>query len=148
MQLDINGQIYDVEAEPDMPLLWVLRDMLDLTGTKYGCGIGICGSCVVLINEEPVRSCVVSASSAIGKKVMTIEGLSDDNSHPLQIAWMEVAVTQCGYCQPGQIMSAAALLMKVPKPSESQIDLALNDNICRCGTYQRIREAIHLASKG
>lgn len=148
MQLDINGQIYDVDAEPDMPLLWVLRDLLNLTGTKYGCGIGVCGSCVVLMNEEPVRSCLVSASSAVGKKVITIEGLSDNNSHPLQIAWMEKAVTQCGYCQPGQIMSAAALLMKVPKPTDEQIDMAMNDNICRCGTYQRIREAIHLASKG
>ena len=148
MQLDINGRNYDVDAEPDMPLLWVLRDLLDLTGTKYACGIGVCGSCVVLINEEPVRSCIVTASSAVGKRIITIEGLSDDNSHPLQIAWMEQAVTQCGYCQPGQIMSAAALLLKVPKPTDAQIDLAMNDNVCRCGTYQRIREAIHLASKG
>lgn len=148
MQLDINGRYYDVDAEPDMPLLWVLRDLLDLTGTKYACGIGVCGSCVVLINEEPVRSCIVTASSAVGKRIITIEGLSDDNSHPLQIAWMEQAVTQCGYCQPGQIMSAAALLLKVPKPTDAQIDLAMNDNVCRCGTYQRIREAIHLASKG
>jgi isoquinoline 1-oxidoreductase subunit alpha len=148
MLLNVNNKSYNVDVESDMPLLWVLRDIIELTGTKYGCGIGICGSCVVLIDGEPNRSCILPVADAVGKNITTIEGLSDDNSHPLQIAWMDRNVTQCGYCQPGQIMSAAALLQKVPKPTDQQIQDALHDNICRCGTYQRIIEAVQLASKG
>ncbi len=143
--LQINGQTYTIEAEREMPLLWVLRDLLGLTGTKFSCGAGLCGSCTVLIDDEPVRSCVTLVENATGKSITTIEGLSPDGSHPLQKAWIEERVTQCGYCQPGQIMNAAALLMKNPDPSDADIDKAMRDVLCRCGTYQRIRSAIHRA---
>jgi isoquinoline 1-oxidoreductase alpha subunit len=145
--LQINGQAYAVEAEPGMPLLWLLRDLLGLTGTKFGCGMGLCGSCTVLIDGEPVRSCVTLAENTVGKKITTIEGLSPDISHPLQKAWLEEHVTQCGYCQPGQIMSAAALLQKAPQPSDAEINIAMGNVLCRCGTYQRIRKAIHRAAE-
>jgi aerobic-type carbon monoxide dehydrogenase small subunit (CoxS/CutS family) len=141
--LQINGQAYTVEAEAQMPLLWVLRDLLGLTGTKYGCGAGLCGSCTVLMDGEPIRSCITLVENTTGKAITTIEGLSPDISHPLQKAWLEEHVSQCGYCQPGQIMNAAALLKKNPHPSDADIDAALSDVLCRCGTYQRIRKAIH-----
>lgn len=145
--LQINGETYTVEAEREMPLLWVLRDMLGLTGTKFSCGAGLCGSCTVLIDDEPVRSCVTPVENVTGKTIMTIEGLSPDGSHPLQKAWLDEHVTQCGYCQPGQIMNAAALLKKNPKPSDDDINAAMGDVLCRCGTYQRIRSAIHRAAQ-
>lgn len=145
--LQINGQTYTVEAEREMPLLWVLRDLLGLTGTKFSCGAGLCGSCTVLIDDEPVRSCVTGVESVVGKNIITIEGLSPDGSHPLQKAWLEERVTQCGYCQPGQIMNAAALLKKNPNPSDEDINAAMGDVLCRCGTYQRIRSAIHRAAQ-
>lgn len=145
--LQINGQTYTVEAEREMPLLWVLRDLLGLTGTKFSCGEGLCGSCTVLIDDEPVRSCVTGVASVAGKSILTIEGLSPDGSHPLQKAWLEERVTQCGYCQPGQILNAAALLKKNPNPSDEDIDAAMGDVLCRCGTYQRIRSAIHRAAQ-
>jgi aerobic-type carbon monoxide dehydrogenase small subunit (CoxS/CutS family) len=145
--LQINGQTYTVEAEREMPLLWVLRDLLGLTGTKFSCGEGICGSCTVLIDDEPVRSCITGVASVVGKSIITIEGLSPDGSHPLQKAWIEERVTQCGYCQPGQIMNAAALLKKNPDPSDEDINAAMGDVLCRCGTYQRIRSAIHRAAQ-
>jgi aerobic-type carbon monoxide dehydrogenase small subunit (CoxS/CutS family) len=145
--LQINGQTYTVEAEREMPLLWVLRDLLGLTGTKFSCGEGICGSCTVLIDDEPVRSCITGVASAVGKSIVTIEGLSPAGSHPLQKAWIEEHVTQCGYCQPGQIMNAAALLKKNPNPSDEDINAAMGDVLCRCGTYQRIRSAIHRAAQ-
>ena len=141
--LQVNGQSYTVEAEAQMPLLWALRDLLGLTGTKFSCGIGACGSCTVLIDGEPTRSCVTPLSSLAGKAITTIEGLSPDGSHPLQIAWQAENVSQCGYCQPGQIMNAAALLEKNPNPSDADIDAAMSGTLCRCGTYQRIRKAIH-----
>lgn len=144
--LQINDQAYTVEAEAHMPLLWVLRDLMGLTGTKFSCGLGLCGSCTVLIDGEPTRSCVTLVERAAGKTITTIEGLSPDISHPLQKAWLEEHVTQCGYCQPGQIMSAAALLQKNPAPSDAEIDAALGNVLCRCGTYQRIRKAIHRAA--
>jgi isoquinoline 1-oxidoreductase subunit alpha len=143
----VNGQNYTVEAERQMPLLWVLRDLLGLTGTKFGCGQGLCASCTVLMNDEPVRSCVTQVENAAGKNIITIEGLSSDGSHALQKAWIEERVTQCGYCQPGQIMNAAALLKKNPKPTDADIDSAMGDVLCRCGTYQRIRAAIHRAAE-
>lgn len=145
--LQVNGQTYTVEAESQMPLLWVLRDLLGLTGTKFSCGAGLCGSCTVLIDDEPVRSCVTLVENAAGKTITTIEGLSPDGSHPLQRSWIEERVTQCGYCQPGQIMSAVALLKKNPDPSDTDIDQAMGDVLCRCGTYQRIRAAIHRAAQ-
>ena len=145
--LQINSQPYTVEAEAEMPLLWVLRDLLGLTGTKFSCGMGLCGSCTVLIDGEPTRSCVTHVENAAGKSITTIEGLSPDGSHPLQKSWIEEHVTQCGYCQPGQIMSAAALLQKNPQPSDEDIDAAMSDVLCRCGTYQRIRKAIHRAAE-
>ncbi len=145
--LQINGQQFTVQAEAQMPLLWVLRDLLGLTGTKFSCGMGLCGSCTVLIDGEPTRSCVTLVDSAAGKTITTIEGLSPDGSHPLQKAWMEEHVTQCGYCQPGQILNAAALLQKHPHPSDADIDAAMSDVLCRCGTYQRIRKAIHRAAE-
>lgn len=141
--LQINGQTYTIEAEAQMPLLWVLRDLLGLTGTKFGCGAGLCGSCTVLVDGEPIRSCITLVENAAGKAITTIEGLSPDISHPLQKAWLEEHVSQCGYCQPGQIMNAAALLKKNPHPSDADIDAAMSDVLCRCGTYQRIRKAIH-----
>ena len=128
-------------------MLWVLRDTLGLTGTKYGCGIAACGACTIHLDGQPVRACQTPASAAVGKKITTIEGLSKDKSHPVQQAWIEVGVPQCGYCQSGQIMSAAALLSKRREPSDLEIDAALSGNICRCGTYQRIRQAVHLAAK-
>jgi len=145
--LQINGQAYTVEAEAQMPLLWVLRDLLGLTGTKFSCGVGLCGSCTVLIDGEPEHSCVTPVERAAGKAITTIEGLSPEVSHPLQEAWLEENVSQCGYCQPGQIMNAAALLQKNPDPSDAEIDVAMSDVLCRCGTYQRIRKAIHRAAE-
>jgi isoquinoline 1-oxidoreductase subunit alpha len=145
--LQINGQAYTVEAEAQMPLLWVLRDLLSLTGTKFSCGMGLCGSCTVLIDGEPTHSCVTPVESLTGKTITTIEGLSPDGSHPLQKAWMDEHVTQCGYCQPGQIMNAAALLQKNSHPTDAEIHAVMNDVLCRCGTYQRIRKAIHRASE-
>ncbi|MEX0944015.1 MAG: (2Fe-2S)-binding protein [Pseudomonadales bacterium] len=145
-KLKVNGSTYDIEAEPEMPLLWVLRDTLGLRGTKYGCGIAQCGACTVHINGEPVQSCVVPISGVSGQ-VKTIEGLAQGpNLHPLQAAWIDHDVPQCGYCQAGQIMSAAALLAKNPDPSDSDIDRALAGNYCRCGTYIRIRAAVHTAA--
>lgn len=143
----LNGKSQTVDVAPKMPLLWVLRDTLNLTGTKFGCGIAFCGACTVHINGEATRSCITPVSSVAGKKVTTIEGLSDGHSHPVQQAWIEVDVPQCGYCQSGQIMAAAALLAQKPHPSDSEIDEAMGGNLCRCGTYQRIREAIHQAGK-
>ena len=146
MKLKVNGREHDVEVRPDTPLLWVLRDTLGLTGTKYGCGMELCGACTVLVDGEAVRSCGIPSESVAGKEIVTIEGLSRDRSHPLQKAWMEEEVPQCGYCQSGQILAAAALLAKKPKPSDADIDRAMNGIICRCGTYQRIRRAIHQAA--
>ena len=143
----VNGQTYTVEAEAQMPLLWALRDLIGLTGTKFSCGMGLCGSCTVLIDGEPTRSCVTPLSSLAGKAITTIEGLSLDGSHPLQKAWVDEHVSQCGYCQPGQIMNAAALLQKNKNPSDADIDAAMSRNLCRCGTYQRIRKAIHSAAQ-
>ena len=148
MVLNINKKDYDINADPEMPLLWALRDIIGLTGTKFGCGEGVCGSCTVLSDGVAIRSCATTVSEVIGKKIITIEGLSDDLTHPVQLAWMQVGVAQCGYCQPGQILSAVALLNVNPKPTEQEIDEAMEGNICRCGTYNRIKEAIHLASKG
>lgn len=145
-QLQINGKTLNADVEPDTPLLWVLRDSLGLLGTKYGCGIGQCGACTVHINGTAVRSCSLPVSAVGTKKVTTIEGLSEKGNHPVQQAWDEVDVAQCGYCQAGQIMTAAALLAKNPKPSAEQIDTAMNANLCRCGTYHRIREAVVVAS--
>jgi len=145
--LNVNGQAYEVEAFEDTPLLWVLRDNLGLTGTKFSCGIGQCGSCTVLIDGEPRRSCITPISTLGDGKVTSIEGLSDDASHPVQKAWLDEHVTQCGYCQPGQIMNAVALLEKNPNPSDDDIDVAMQNVLCRCGTYQRIRRAIHTAAE-
>lgn len=147
MKLDINGSVQEVEATPDMPLLWVIRDVLGFTGTKFGCGMAQCGACTVHLDGEPVRACVTPVSTVGTRKVRTIEGLSTDGSHPVQRAWAEADVVQCGYCQSGQIMSTVALLAKKPDPTDSDIDAALSGNICRCGTYVRIREAVHLAAK-
>jgi isoquinoline 1-oxidoreductase alpha subunit len=147
MKLDINGSVRDVEASGDMPLLWVLRDLLSLNGTKFGCGMAQCGACTVHLDGNPVRACVTPVSSVGTRKITTIEGLSPDGSHPVQRAWAEADVVQCGYCQSGQIMTAAALLAKRPDPTDVEIDSALSGNICRCGTYVRVREAIHLASR-
>ena len=145
-KLTVNGQSKSVDVPGDTPLLWVLRDSLNLHGTKYGCGIGQCGACTVHLNGQPVRSCLTPVSAAAKGPVTTIEGLSADGTHPLQKAWREIDVPQCGYCQAGQIMSAAALLTKHPKPSDTEIQTAMNGNVCRCGTYPRIREAIHKAA--
>ena len=147
MKLTVNGVERDVNAPSDMPLLWVLRDMLGLTGTKFGCGIAQCGACTVHLEGAPKRSCVLPVSAAAGKRITTIEGLSQDGTHPLQRAWAELDVVQCGYCQSGQIMSATALLAANPDPSDADIDAALSGNICRCGTYQRIRAAVHRAAE-
>ncbi|HYX73201.1 MAG TPA: (2Fe-2S)-binding protein [Steroidobacteraceae bacterium] len=144
--LNLNGRTTTLDVEGEMPLLWVLRDILGLTGTKYGCGMALCGACTVHLEGAPVRSCVTPVSAASGKRITTIEGLSPDNSHPVQRAWIELDVPQCGYCQSGQIMSAAALLTQTPQPSDADIDAAMAGNICRCGTYQRIRAAIHRAA--
>ena len=142
----LNGESKSVDVDPQMPLLWVLRDNLNMTGTKFGCGMALCGACTVHIDGEATRSCVTPISAVAGKKVTTIEGLSADGSHPVQKAWIEEDVPQCGYCQSGQIMSAAALLAKKPKPTDADIDDFMSGNICRCGTYQRIRKAIHRAA--
>jgi isoquinoline 1-oxidoreductase subunit alpha len=146
IKLTVNGRSTNVDVAPDTPLLWVLRDVLNLHGTKYGCGIGECGACTVHLGGRPVRSCLTPISATANAEVITIEGLSPENSHPLQRAWLEVDVPQCGYCQAGQIMSAAALLAKHPQPTDEEIDAAMNGNLCRCGTYLRIREAIHKAA--
>ena len=142
----VNGQPRSVEIDPDTPLLWVLRDTLGLTGTKFGCGMSLCGSCTVHVNGQPTRSCVTPARSVAGKRITTIEGLSTDSSHPLQQAWIDEQVPQCGYCQSGMLMTAAGLLARRPKPTDADIDEALSGHICRCGTYQRIRRAIHRAA--
>src|SRR5262245_21384460 len=148
MKLKVNGRVHDVSAPDDMPLLWVLRDLLGLTGTKYGCGMAQCAVCTVHLDGSAVRSCVLPVSAVKDRSVTTIEGLSDaPQLHPVQRAWIEADVVQCGYCQPGQIMAAAALLRAVPKPTDADIDGALSANLCRCGTYQRIREAVHLAAR-
>ena len=144
--ITVNGQAKDVTADPTMPLLWVLRDVLGMTGTKFGCGMAQCGACTVHIDGVPTRSCVTPLSSVGAKKITTIEGLSADGTHPVQQAWIELQVPQCGYCQSGQIMSAVALLEAKPHPTDADIDTAMNGNICRCGTYQRIRAAIHRAA--
>ncbi len=146
-KLIVNGRSTTVDAPAEMPLLWVLRDLLNLHGTKYGCGIGQCGACTVHLNGKAVRSCLTPVSAAANQPIMTIEGLSHDGSHPLQIAWELTDVPQCGYCQAGQIMSAAALLAKTPKPTDKEIDSAMNGNLCRCGTYLRIRAAVHKAAE-
>ncbi|TWR27523.1 (2Fe-2S)-binding protein [Mucilaginibacter pallidiroseus] len=145
--LTVNGQKHKVDADPNMPLLWAIRDIIGLTGTKYGCGAAQCGACTVHLNGESVRSCVTKLSRAAGQQVVTIEGLSANNNHPLQQAWNELNVPQCGYCQSGQLMSAAVLLRENPQPTDQDIDDAMSGNICRCGTYQRIRSAIHLAAE-
>ncbi|MBK6424125.1 MAG: (2Fe-2S)-binding protein [Gemmatimonadetes bacterium] len=147
IQLLVNGKPHRVDVAPDTPLLWVLRDTLALTGTKYGCGMAQCGACTVHLDGQAIRSCSTPVSAAAGKKITTIEGLSADGSHPLQQAWVAEQVPQCGYCQSGQIMQAAALLSQTPKPSDADIDAAMAGNICRCGTYQRIRAAIHRAAE-
>jgi isoquinoline 1-oxidoreductase subunit alpha len=147
ISLTVNGQRHDVDVTADMPLLWVIRDVVGLTGTKFGCGLSQCGACTVHLNGEPIRSCVTPASSAAGKTVTTIEGLSPTASHALQLAWIAEQVPQCGYCQSGQLMSAAALLAKHADPTDAEIDAAMSGNICRCGTYQRIRRAIHRAAR-
>ena len=146
ISLTVNNKLYNVDVAPDMPLLWVIRDVIGLTGTKFGCGLSQCGACTVHLDGNPVRSCSTPASVAAGKRVMTIEGLSPNSSHALQIAWIAEQVPQCGYCQSGQLMSAAALLAKTPKPTDAQIDAAMTGNICRCGTYQRIHRAIKRAA--
>jgi isoquinoline 1-oxidoreductase alpha subunit len=147
MRLRVNGEEHEVAAPGDMPLLWVLRDLLGLTGTKYGCGIGQCGACLVHVDGKPRRSCMTSASSVEGKSVITIEGLAANADHPVQRAWAELDVVQCGYCQSGQIMSAAALLAEKPRPTDADIDATLGRQICRCGTYQRVRAAVHRAAE-
>lgn len=143
--LNINNKQYSVDAEADMPLLWVLRDLLDLTGTKYGCGVASCGACTVIMDGTAVYSCQRPVGACVNKKIITIEGLSEDGSHPVQKAWQKAGVPQCGYCQPGQMMAAAALLGKNKKPSDETISSEMHNNLCRCGTYHRIKEAIHIA---
>ena len=145
-KLTVNGRSSTVDVPADMPLLWVLRDVLKLSGTKYGCGIGQCGACTVHLRGEPVRACLTRVSAAVNAPITTIEGLSADGTHPVQQAWEEMDVPQCGYCQAGQIMSASALLAKKPKPTDADIDTAMNGNLCRCGTYLRIRAAVHRAA--
>jgi aerobic-type carbon monoxide dehydrogenase small subunit (CoxS/CutS family) len=146
-RITVNGQALDVDASPDTPLLWVLRDHLAMTGTKFGCGMALCGACTVHLEGAAVRSCMLPLGSVQDRRVTTIEGLSKDRSHAVQRAWIELDVPQCGYCQSGQIMSAAALLEKTPRPSDAEIDAAMAGNICRCGTYPRIRKAIHRAAE-
>jgi isoquinoline 1-oxidoreductase alpha subunit len=144
--LNVNGKAHQVDADPETPLLWVLRENIKLTGTKFGCGIAECGVCSIHIDGQLTKSCIVTAASAVGRRITTIEGLSDDNSHPVQQAWIEHSVPQCGYCQSGQIMAAVALLEHNPDPSDREIDQAMAGNLCRCGTYSEIRAAIHRAS--
>ena len=148
MKLQVNGNSYDVASAGDTPLLWVIRDELGLTGTKYGCGLGLCGTCTVLVDGQPARACLLSVSELEGRAVTTIEGLSPDGMHPVQAAWRELNVAQCGYCQSGQIMQAAALLAATPNPTDAEIDAAMSGNLCRCGTYPRIRAAIKRAAQG
>ncbi|MCI0611456.1 (2Fe-2S)-binding protein [bacterium] len=147
-KISVNSKEYTVDAEPDMPMLWVLRDKLGLTGTKFGCGMGVCGACTIHMNGEAVRSCLTPLSAVEQAKITTIEGLSSDRSHPVQQAWIAEQVPQCGYCQSGQIMEAAALLAKNPNPTDEEIDVLMEAILCRCGTYQRIRKAIHRAAAG
>jgi isoquinoline 1-oxidoreductase subunit alpha len=147
MQIIVNGKNHSVENAEDTPLLWVLRDFLGLTGTKYGCGIGVCGSCTILLDDEPVRSCLTILGEAKNTKITTIEGISEDNSHPVQQAWEALQVPQCGYCQSGQIINAIALLNKITDPDEEDINKAMSGILCRCGTYPRIREAIKVAAQ-
>ena len=146
IKLNINSKEYTIDADPKMPLLWAIRDLVGLTGTKYGCGIAQCGACTVHLGGNPVRSCSIPVSAAAGKEIMTIEGLSPDTSHVVQKAWIQEQVPQCGYCQSGQIMSAVSLLNKTPNPTDAQIEAAMQGNICRCGTYPRIKKAIKTAS--
>jgi aerobic-type carbon monoxide dehydrogenase small subunit (CoxS/CutS family) len=148
IEITVNGRKHSVDADPQTPLLWILRDRLGLTGTKFGCGRAFCGACTVLLAGDAVRSCVTQTGECSGKEITTIEGLSPVGSHPLQLAWVEEQVPQCGYCQSGQIMSAASLLLRTPHPSDQEIEAAMNGNICRCGTYNRIRRAIHRAAGG
>jgi isoquinoline 1-oxidoreductase alpha subunit len=148
ISLNVNGRVVQADVEPDTPLLWALRDGLGLVGTKFGCGMAQCGACTVHLDGEPIRSCVTPVASVKGKKITTIEGLSPDGTHPVQQAWIKEQVPQCGYCQSGQIMAAAALLARTPNPSDADIDKAMAGNLCRCGTYQRIRRAIHTAAEG
>lgn len=145
-KITVNGKAQSVDASPEMPLLWVLRDILNMKGTKFGCGAGLCGACTVHVDGTAVRSCQTPISRAADKKITTVEGLSADGSHPVQQAWLEIDVPQCGYCQAGQMMTASALLAKNAKPSDADIDTAMNGNLCRCGTYLRIRKAVHRAS--
>jgi isoquinoline 1-oxidoreductase alpha subunit len=147
MKLHVNGAEHEVDAPPDMPLLWVLRDLMGLTGTKFGCGIAQCGACTVQVDGAPLRACVTPAAALAGKKILTIEALSADASHPVQRAWTELDVVQCGYCQSGQILAAAALIAAKPDPSDADIDAAMSGNLCRCGTYPRIRAAVHRAAE-
>jgi isoquinoline 1-oxidoreductase alpha subunit len=144
--LHVNGEKHTLDIDPDVPLLWALRDLLGATGTKYSCGIGVCGSCTVLLDGRPIRSCITPVSAVQGQEVITIEGLSKNGDHPLQKAWIEEEVAQCGYCQPGQILTAVALLNMNPNPTDAEIDAWMSGNLCRCGTYQRIRQAIKRAS--
>jgi len=146
IHLRVNGNDTALEVDPDMPLLWVLRDLVGLTGTKFGCGMAQCGACTVHLEGQPIRSCVTPASAVAGKAITTIEGLSKDGTHPVQLAWQEVDVVQCGYCQSGQVMAAAALIKDKPDPTDADIDTAMSGNLCRCGTYQRIRTAVHRAA--
>lgn len=147
LTLKINNKVHTINADPKMPLLWAIRDLVGLTGTKYGCGISQCGACTVHLEGTPVRSCSISVSNAVNKNITTIEGLSNDNSHPVQQAWIQEQVPQCGYCQSGQIMAATALLKRIPNPNDKDIDTAMQGHICRCGTYPRIRKAIKTASQ-
>ena len=147
ISLRVNGQVKEVDVDPKMPLLWVLRDYIGLTGTKFGCGIAQCGACTVHVNGAPVKSCVVPSSAAVGKEITTIEGLSKNNDHAVQVAWIAEQVPQCGYCQSGQIMTAVALLKTNPHPTDAEIDTAMDTVLCRCGTYPRIKKAIQQASK-
>jgi isoquinoline 1-oxidoreductase alpha subunit len=146
ISLNVNQKVYEVDVDSNMPLLWVIRDIIGLTGTKYGCGVAQCGACVVHMNGEAVRSCVTKVSRADGQKIVTIEGLSVNNDHPVQLAWQQIDVPQCGYCHSGQIMSAAVLLRENPNPTDDDINEAMAGNICRCGTYLRIRKAIYIAA--
>jgi isoquinoline 1-oxidoreductase alpha subunit len=146
LKLTVNNVVSTVDVPPEMPLLWALRDVLDIKGPKYGCGIGLCGACTVLLDGHPVRSCITTAGSVGSQQITTIEGLSPDGLHPVQVAWEALDVPQCGYCQAGQMLSAAALLKQTPHPTDAEIDSAMNGNLCRCGTYHRIREAIHQAA--
>jgi isoquinoline 1-oxidoreductase alpha subunit len=147
IKLTVNGKTHDLDVEGDTPLLWVIRDEVGLTGTKFGCGVGACGACTVLLEDEPTRSCVLPLSAVAGKSITTIEGLSADRSHPVQKAWIAESVPQCGYCQSGMILTAAALLKRKTQPTDTEIDSAMT-NICRCGTYDRVRKAIHRAARG